>query len=93
MRAPGGVPPGSEVRTAGTSRRPSQSNSRPAWVDLPVPSPPSKATKSPRPGERGGASIEGLPGGSAGCGGPDHGTGRVRRRRAVGGRPPGGRRA
>ncbi len=52
-------------------------------MDLPVPSPPSKATNSPRPGRRGWASIGCSRGGSAGgwSGGsrPVHGTGRVRR--------------
>ena len=46
-RSAPGAPPGSRVRSTGSPARASASASRPAWVDLPAPSPPSSVMKRP----------------------------------------------
>ncbi len=47
IASPPGVPPGSRVSTTSMPRARSASPSSRAWVDLPAPSPPSKATNRP----------------------------------------------
>src|SRR5262245_5346838 len=48
MTSAPGEPPGSRVRNTRVPRAVRRSASRPEWVDLPVPSPPSKVMNRPR---------------------------------------------